>query len=128
MTQPTISGLAPLFIVADVPATLAFYREALKFRHAHAALVDGDIEFFSVGEPLLAFRRRSDGESLVCLYNLSPDPLRVTLTGDAGSLLSQDAERKKDKLTLGPNGFVFLAEAMDAPLEVRFRGKSARQA
>jgi catechol 2,3-dioxygenase-like lactoylglutathione lyase family enzyme len=31
MTQPTISGISPLFIVADVPATLAFYRDKLGF-------------------------------------------------------------------------------------------------
>jgi hypothetical protein len=29
MTQPAISGIAPFFIVADVPATLSFYRDKL---------------------------------------------------------------------------------------------------
>jgi hypothetical protein len=29
MTQPTISRISPLFIVADVPATLSFYRDML---------------------------------------------------------------------------------------------------
>ncbi len=29
MTRPTISGASPFFIVADVPATLAFHRDAL---------------------------------------------------------------------------------------------------
>ena len=31
MTQPVISGIAPLFIVKDVPAALAFYRDRLGF-------------------------------------------------------------------------------------------------
>ena len=31
MTEPTISSIAPFFIVADVPATLAFYRDKLGF-------------------------------------------------------------------------------------------------
>lgn len=31
MTQPAISGISPLFIVADVPAALSFYRDRLGF-------------------------------------------------------------------------------------------------
>jgi catechol 2,3-dioxygenase-like lactoylglutathione lyase family enzyme len=31
MTRPTISGISPFFIVADVPAALAFYRDMLGF-------------------------------------------------------------------------------------------------
>ncbi len=31
MTQPAISGIAPFFIVANVPATLSFYRDMLGF-------------------------------------------------------------------------------------------------
>ena len=31
MTQPTISSISPFFIVADVPATLTFYRDMLGF-------------------------------------------------------------------------------------------------
>ena len=31
MTAPEISGIAPLFIANDVPATLAFYRDRLGF-------------------------------------------------------------------------------------------------
>ena len=31
MTPPTISGIAPFFIVADVPASLRFYRDMLGF-------------------------------------------------------------------------------------------------
>jgi catechol 2,3-dioxygenase-like lactoylglutathione lyase family enzyme len=31
MTRPAISGISPFFIVADVPATLSFYRDMLGF-------------------------------------------------------------------------------------------------
>ena len=31
MTRPTISGISPFFIVADVPASLSFYRDKLGF-------------------------------------------------------------------------------------------------
>jgi uncharacterized glyoxalase superfamily protein PhnB len=31
MTPPRISSISPFFIVADVPATLSFYREMLGF-------------------------------------------------------------------------------------------------
>jgi catechol 2,3-dioxygenase-like lactoylglutathione lyase family enzyme len=31
VTKPTISGIAPFFIVRDVPAALAFYRDRLGF-------------------------------------------------------------------------------------------------
>ena len=31
MTEPVIASIAPLFIVKDVPATLAFYRDRLGF-------------------------------------------------------------------------------------------------
>ena len=31
MTQPAISGIAPFFIVKNVPAALAFYRDRLGF-------------------------------------------------------------------------------------------------
>ena len=32
MTRPTISGVSPFFIVANVPATLSFYRDKLGFK------------------------------------------------------------------------------------------------
>jgi catechol 2,3-dioxygenase-like lactoylglutathione lyase family enzyme len=31
MTPPRISSISPFFIVADVPATLSFYRDMLGF-------------------------------------------------------------------------------------------------
>jgi hypothetical protein len=31
MTRPTISGISPFFVVANVPSTLSFYRNVLGF-------------------------------------------------------------------------------------------------
>jgi hypothetical protein len=31
MTKPAISGIAPFFVVKNVPATLSFYRDRLGF-------------------------------------------------------------------------------------------------
>ena len=47
MTRPTISGVSPFFIVADVPATLAFYRDMLGFEIVFRG-PDPDDEFFGI--------------------------------------------------------------------------------
>ncbi|MEO8756146.1 MAG: alpha-glucosidase [Devosia sp.] len=107
---------------ADPDSTLQFYRQALAFRREHPALIEGDIEFFKVNEPVLAFRRAGGGESFACIYNLSPELVKINLTGEAEIALAQAAELKKDKLTLGPNGFALLKES-DTPLAVDFRGR-----
>ena len=57
----------------DPESTLNAYRALLAFRKAHTALFDGDMEFIKTAEPVLAFRRLDDAESLLCVFNLSPD-------------------------------------------------------
>src|SRR5262245_16836777 len=47
MTQATISGISPLFIVADVPATLSFYRDMLGFDITFRGPTPDD-EFFGI--------------------------------------------------------------------------------
>ena len=47
MTRPTISGISPLFIVADVPATLSFYRDMLGFEVTFRGPTPED-EFFGI--------------------------------------------------------------------------------
>ena len=47
MTRPTISGISPLFIVADVPATLSFSRDMLGFEVTLRG-PDPDDEFFGI--------------------------------------------------------------------------------
>lgn len=47
MTRPTISGISPFFIVADVPATLSFYRDRLGFEVTFRGPTADD-EFFGI--------------------------------------------------------------------------------
>ena len=47
MTRPTIASISPFFIVADVPATLAFYRDMLGFEVAFRGPTPED-EFFGI--------------------------------------------------------------------------------
>ncbi|MEQ1769008.1 MAG: alpha-glucosidase [Devosia sp.] len=123
------SSLAVAAQEKDQSSTLHFYRKVLQFRRQHEALVDGDIEFFKVGEPLLAYRRKQGDDSLVCLFNLSPEPIRISGTGEAEIVQSQEAVREKAKLTLGANGFAFLSEMPGtAPLNIDFKGRRTPRA
>jgi alpha-glucosidase len=125
--KPNHSALNVAHQNADPDSTLAFYRQMIAFRKAHGVLKDGDIEFLKVAEPLLAFRRfgsKTSNEAITCLFNLSAEPITVTLDGDAQPMeLSQLAERKKTKLTLGPNGFAFFPTA---EMKVSFGGRRKR--
>ena len=47
MTRPTISAISPLFIVADVAATLSFYRDMLGFEVTFRGPAADD-EFFGI--------------------------------------------------------------------------------
>ena len=47
MTRPTISAISPFFIVADVPATLSFYRDMLGFEVTFRGPTPDD-EFFGI--------------------------------------------------------------------------------
>jgi catechol 2,3-dioxygenase-like lactoylglutathione lyase family enzyme len=47
MTRPTISGITPFLIVADVPATLSFYRDKLGFEITFRGPSPED-EFFGI--------------------------------------------------------------------------------
>ncbi len=47
MTRATISGISPFFIVSDVPATLAFYRDMLGFEVTFRGPSPDD-EFFGI--------------------------------------------------------------------------------
>ena len=47
MTRPTIAGIAPVFIVSNVPATLSFYRDMLGFDITFRGPTADD-EFFGI--------------------------------------------------------------------------------
>ena len=85
-------------------SVMSFYRLMLALRKARADLMEGATAFFDLPEPVLGFRR---GASTLCLFNLSPKPVAVPLSGGT-MLLAQAADAGKAGLTLGPNGFAIL--------------------
>ena len=111
---------------ADPASTLNAYRQALAFRREHRAFVDGSMEFFKTGEPVLAFRRDTDDEHLICIFNLSPDIVRVTLKGAGEILRSEATGWERGRLVLGPNGHAILGAS--GAVELSFRGRAPRKA
>ncbi|MCF1741544.1 alpha-glucosidase family protein [Paradevosia shaoguanensis] len=98
----------------DEASLLNFYRQLIAWRKQQDALVSGDITFFKTAEPILAFRRKSEDGDVVCIFNLSPNALNVTVRGASvgPDEISQNAEFDREQLSLGPNGFAyFLAGA-----------------
>ena len=65
MTEADISGIAPLFIVRNVPAALSFYRDRLGFDIAFQGPSDDDV-FFGI------VRR---GAAMIMLKDVGVDPV-----------------------------------------------------
>ena len=64
MTQPDIAGISPFFIVADVAATLSFYRDMLDF----------EVTFQEPDEdPFFAIVRR--GAAMIMVKDVGVEPL-----------------------------------------------------
>ncbi len=55
----------------DPGSVLNLSRRFLAWRREQPALVAGDIGFLDTHEPVLAFLRRHEGQSLLCVFNLS---------------------------------------------------------
>ncbi|WP_193336852.1 alpha-amylase family glycosyl hydrolase [Devosia beringensis] len=98
---------------ADPGSTLAFYRTILAWRKAHPVLALGDIGFFDLAEPILAFRRATETGAMLCIFNLSPHERAVAVSGlHEGTMLEPVSERAvlaDANLRLGPNGYAFIA-------------------
>jgi alpha-glucosidase len=96
----------------DPHSTLNMVRSFLDFRRRHQALRLGSIAFLDTPEPVLAFRRVHEGESLVCAFNLSGEnveaqlPLRGrTLDYGLGGVLDGD------RALLPPFGGIVISES-----------------
>ncbi|HTM78607.1 MAG TPA: alpha-amylase family glycosyl hydrolase [Devosia sp.] len=117
--KPAQSALDVASQNTDSDSMLAFYRRILAWRRTHGVLYDGDIEFFRTAEPVLAFRRFSPAGTMTCMFNLSAESQKLSLTGlpEGAPLdpLSQNATLTGKTLSLGANGFAFLALPADAP-------------
>jgi catechol 2,3-dioxygenase-like lactoylglutathione lyase family enzyme len=66
MTKPDISGIAPFFIVKNVPAALSFYRDRLGFDITFQGPDPGDI-FFGIVQR---------GGAMIMVKDVGVDPLR----------------------------------------------------
>ena len=65
MTKPAITGIAPFFIVRNVPAALAFYRDRLGFDITFQGPDPGDI-FFGIVKR---------GAAMIMLKHVGVDPM-----------------------------------------------------
>jgi catechol 2,3-dioxygenase-like lactoylglutathione lyase family enzyme len=65
MTKPEISGIAPFFIVKNVPAAMSFYRDRLGFDITFQGPSDDDI-FFSIVQR---------GAATIILKDIGVDPV-----------------------------------------------------
>ena len=65
---------------SDPASMLNFTRKLLAWRKRHPALIDGDIRFLDMPEPVLAFERSRSGERVLCVFNPSTEPARVRLS------------------------------------------------
>jgi alpha-glucosidase len=61
-------------------------RHLLRWRKAHPALVLGDIRFLDAPEPVLAFVRGHDQETLLVVHNLSASPVQWTPPQDLAAM------------------------------------------
>jgi alpha-glucosidase len=87
-------------------SVLEYYRAMLDFRINTKALRQGRTRFVDLPDPMLGMCR---GDGLLCLFNLSPSPATLRLTG-LGGLVGpcQAADLAGDTLSLGPNGVAFV--------------------
>jgi alpha-glucosidase len=87
-------------------SVLEFYRTMLKLRRDTEELRTGRTRFFDVSTPLLAFTR---GDSVLCLFNLSPESHQIRLSGGGALALAQGMEHgEADLVTLHPNAFAIM--------------------
>lgn len=89
-------------------SVLEFYRSMLAHRRRTPALLTGRTRFLDLAEPVLGFLRGAD---LACLFNLSPDPVMLTVQGQLSDAPQQAARLTGQTLILGPNGFCHLSPA-----------------
>jgi catechol 2,3-dioxygenase-like lactoylglutathione lyase family enzyme len=81
MTKPEISGIAPFFIVRNVPAALAFYRDRLGFDITFQGPTDNDI-FFGIVQR---------GAAMIILKDVGVDPVPNHTRGTKQGIARWDA-------------------------------------
>ena len=97
-------------------SALHFYRRTIAFRKAQPALTMGRTTFLSVPEPILAFRREAEAQTLTCAFNLSTEPQRLAVSGQARLIGPNHARIDGATLVLPGNGFAYLSHEDDLSL------------
>lgn len=97
---------------ADPDSLLHYYRAILKYRKDNHALIDGEIVFHDVKEPILGFSRQSGQDALVCVFNLSAKPHDLSIKGLPNlatlAVVSNGAVLKGKALQLEGNGLAII--------------------
>ncbi len=65
--------------LADANSTLKAYQEFMQWRRTQPSLIEGDIRFIDTPEPVLAFERSHQGETVLCYFNLSENAAEIAL-------------------------------------------------
>jgi alpha-glucosidase len=91
----------------DPESVLNFYRQMIALRRANPALMHGAIELMEAPHAVFAFRRKSDEQELVCLFNMDVVEHVVQCTY-TGLLFGLNATLEKNSVLLGVSGFCFL--------------------
>lgn len=91
----------------------AYYKDAIARRKASLALSNGKTTFLKVPEPILAFTRSAEGETLTCVFNLSDKPHALSIQGDASIMHANEAALDNKVLTLAGNGFAYIAHGSE---------------
>lgn len=68
------------------------YRRLLRWRKQQPALLKGDLTLLDTPEPLLGFSRKCDEQHLICLFNLSPQPLHYELSDYPGCVAADESD------------------------------------
>ncbi|MDO1581053.1 alpha-glucosidase family protein [Rhizobium oryzicola] len=71
----------------DPDSVLEHYRRFLAFRRQHLAFAKGDIEFQPVSGSLLSYTRSFGNETVLCLFNMSAEPVASELPDGDWSVL-----------------------------------------
>ncbi|WP_105189895.1 alpha-glucosidase family protein [Pseudoalteromonas sp. T1lg48] len=63
----------------DQDSMLNAYQEFMHWRRTKSVLLEGDITFIDSNEPILAFQRAHQGETLLCYFNLAAHSAQINL-------------------------------------------------
>ncbi|MBL0313530.1 MAG: alpha-glucosidase [Holophagaceae bacterium] len=76
-------------------SVLHFNQNFLAWRRTQIPLCRGSIRFLAAEEPVLAIERKADGQRLIAVFNLGPDPAQFTLPARINALTGHGLEEAR---------------------------------